>query len=164
MKKLLWKFRKVKEVHVEAAAVDQVWYRLERFLKQNNGLLLALVTPREYPITKQLYNLSMKHERFKKTLASRYQTLLNNGIYKFAIHVHFTSTKKNLSQLFSAKQQYRIIEKAKQFFEQVELPTTDFLPGGWVYNIDTLYACKALGITNFHCKPTGRYIHDWELS
>jgi len=167
-KKALRKARSmnVREVHVEAIVVDQIYDRLLAFLKNNDGILLALVTPREYPIMSQLYNLSMDRIEFASIMKRRYihlKWLKAHGLSNlaFAIHIHFT-TPKNMN-LFTYDEQLETIHKATKFFEEIGLPTTDYIPGAWAWNEDTIKACKKLGIKNFHTKPTGPYKHDYEL-
>jgi hypothetical protein len=152
----------IAEIHVELIHEDVVYAKLLTFLEGHRGLLLALLTPVNYEFCQTNVGLNMTKEQYTEILTERYLTL-KNFTARFSIHVHFCYPSYLLQKYYSYQKQFEMIKEAKEFFESLGLPTTDFTPGWFVYNNDTILACHNLGIANFHTEPTGTYSHDYSL-
>jgi hypothetical protein len=153
----------IMELHIEAIHIDSVYQKLLSYLTTNRNLLLVLITPVNYELMKAMWPMNLTKQQYTQVLTERYETLKPYST-KFSIHVHFADSAELMFQLYPYNLQLEMIREAKDFFISLGLPTTDFTPGWFTFNIATMKACQALNITNFHTSFSGTtYYHDYDL-
>lgn len=134
------------EMHVEAIVVDKIYKELISFQKKKS-IPCFLMTPINYKFLKSQYFLKINKEKFSNLLEERYKEL--KKYTEVGLHVHLAN---NFAiDRMDYGDQLDKISKGKKFLEEkLDVEINMFAPGWWSYNMNTVKACKKLGITEFH--------------
>lgn len=152
------------EIHVERAYDNDTWARLWAYcLDHQDVTLMLLVKYWDTPHQNMLVR-----ERYAKLLE------LNNSL-GLKVYIAVESEINAIPY----EDQHRAIRFGRDYLEGLNINVTHFAPGWWSYNNNTVEACRATGLVNFHLwepltrgvsinknmvvVPVREYIKDWQL-
>jgi hypothetical protein len=153
----------VTEVHVETLYNETCYVKLLAYcIKHPTVMLMIEISPSDDNLTK-----------------SRIIELRKEVSNAFGLHVHI-AVDPEIADV-SYNEQYRLIKHGVDFLQSINITVTDFAPGFWAFDDNTVKACANLGLTRFHvwsprannhyfnynlgCQlvTVRNYLHDWQL-
>lgn len=120
-------------VHTEAIVIDSVWEKVKQKALSRKIKKWYLMTPANYEFSKIFLNLKISKQEFSKILKQRYLWLLNHG-QKVELHVHLNP----IMNISMEEQEKLISESILWLKKELEIKLTEFVPGWWKYNEDTI--------------------------
>lgn len=142
-------------VHCEVLYDDGIWAKAKN-LSGRKRLIWYCITPANYNLMKASGNLSLSKGEYSKLLKKRYRELESMG-QTIQLHVHL-SILDNMPK----ERQRKIIKEACKWMIDNGFRVTEFVPGWWDYNNDTLDILKETGL-KMVAKDRYYEIHDYEL-
>ena len=137
------------EVHVETAINDVAFERLCRYVRKSPKTMLMLTGWNEPWIKMRVQADFLTNKEYADILADRY-TKLGHITRNVGLHTHLFHPKTMKVPTF--KQQFDKIMQNLRFIKSLGFCISDFAPGWWSYNYDSVKACYLAGIKRFHCK------------
>lgn len=153
-----WFFSRFKPltVHTEAIIIDSVWEKIKKEVGKGNVVKWYVLTPANIDYLKSEFNIKMPKKKISETLKKRYKWMLNHG-QKLELHIHLSHIIKNMGY----KEQERLFKEAIEWIKkELGIKPTEFVPGWWSYNEDTIKLCEKYGLKIIHERDYD-YTHDY---
>lgn len=143
-------------VHTEAIILDEIWEIAREKALSGKIKTWYVMTPANYEFTKVFLNLKITKKEFEKKMKERYLWLLSHN-QKLGLHIHLNP----IMNISYSEQEKLFRESLEWMKKELNLNVTEFVPGWWKYNEDTL---KILRKNNLKLvKPTDfKSIHDFD--
>lgn len=142
-------------VHTEAIYLDDVWEKVKKKALTGKVLRWYVMTPENYNYYKASLNVHISKKRMSQLMKKRYAWLIEHG-QKLELHIHLSKLMN-----FTYKEQKILFEKSLSWFKkELGYMPSEFVPGWWAYNQDTLKILKEYKIKMIK-ENTYRSIHDY---
>ena len=110
-----------------------------------------------YKYVDVVFGIDLGHEDYSELLVRRYKFLEERG-QRIELHTHFGLLLHRLSY----QKQESMISGSYEWMVERDFKPSMFVPGGWIYNEDTVKITKKLGLKLILYKDY-LYIHDYQF-
>lgn len=143
-------------VHTELIMDDDVWKIIKVKCKQGGVKVWHVMTPVNYELYKTSFNIKLSKQRVSEIMKRRYLWMKNNG-QNLQLHIHLSLTMKNMTY----DEQNKMFKESLDWMKkELGIVPTEFVPGWWSYNKDTLKICKKYGLKIIYERDYD-YTHDY---
>jgi len=129
-------------IHTEAIMIDEVWEEIKKEIKRNRVKTWYIMCPCNIDYFKADFNVQMSKEEISKIMKERYLEMISLG-QNLELHVHLSQVIQNISP---EEQERLIVGGIRWMGEELNINPTEFVPGWWAYNEDTLKICEKHGL------------------
>jgi peptidoglycan/xylan/chitin deacetylase (PgdA/CDA1 family) len=143
-------------VHTELIMDDDVWKIVKKKCEGRGVYVWHIMTPVNYELYKTSFNIKLSEKRVSEIMKERYLWMKNHEA-KLELHIHLSLTMKNMTY----QEQDKMFKKSLDWMKkELGITPTEFVPGWWSYNQDTLELCKKYGLKMIHERDYD-YTHDY---
>ena len=139
-------------VHTELIVDDDCWKEIKKKCDSRTVKTWYIMTPANFEYYKNSFNVKLSKNRISKLMRERYLWMKEKG-EKLELHIHLSLTMKNMSY---AEQEKLFNESIEWMRKEIGIVPTEFVPGWWSYNKDTLRLCK-----RFRLKMVNSFDYDY---
>lgn len=125
-------------VHTEAIFIDSIWEEVKKRVKENKVHVWHLMTPVNYELYRSSFNTRLSKNEISKIMKKRYLWMKENN-QKLELHIHLSLT---MNQMSYQEQEKMFKEAISWMKKELSITPTEFVPGWWSYNQDTIKLCN----------------------
>jgi len=143
-------------VHTELIMDDDVWEVIKEKCSGKEVRVWYVMTPVNYELFKTSFNVKLSKGKVSEIMKERYLWMKGHGA-KLELHIHLSLTMKNMTY---DEQDKMFKESLDWMKKELGIVPTEFVPGWWSYNKDTLKICKKYGLRMIYERDYD-YTHDY---
>ena len=143
-------------VHAELIVDDDVWEVVKRRCGEGSVRVWHIMLPVNYDIYRTSFNVKLSKTQISEIMRERYLWMKKHG-QKLELHIHLSLTMKNMSYV----EQDRMFRESLMWMKrELGIVPTEFVPGWWSFNKDTLEICKKYNLKMIYERDYD-YTHDY---
>ena len=129
-------------VHTELIYNNECWNEIKKKCEGGQIRVWHLMTPVNYNLYKSSFNTKLPKGELSRIMKKRYLWMKSRG-QNLQLHIHLSLTMKNMSY---AEQDKLFKDSLVWMKKELDIVPSEFVPGWWSFNEDTLKLCKKYGL------------------
>ena len=143
-------------VHTELIMDENIWKMVKKKCEMGEVRVWHIMTPANYNLYRTSFNVKLSKADVSKEMKERYLWMKNHGA-KLELHIHLSLTMKNMSY----EEQDKMFKESLDWMKnELNIVPTEFVPGWWSFNEDSLKICKKYGLKMIYERDYD-YTHDY---
>lgn len=143
-------------IHTELIMDEDCWKEIQKKVKKGGVKVWHIMTPSNYDLYKTSFNVKLSKKSLSEIMKKRYLWMKNQN-QNLQLHIHLSLTMKNLTY----SEQEKLFEGSLKWMKkELNIVPTEFVPGWWSYNKDTLNLCKKHNLKMIYPRDYD-YTHDY---